>query len=203
MAMSPPFPQHAPLEGPFVRAQPSRVRSDPFDDQRDALSDACAHRAQRMARSGPVQLVDGRRDEPGAAGTQRMSQGNRTTVGVDARVVVTQTQVAQNGQTLGRKGLVELDHVDLLERDAREREHLADGGRAGSNPMMRGATPAVAMPTTRARGVRPLLAAAASLASRRAQAPSLTPEALPAVTVPSGRTTPLSRASASIEVSCW
>ena len=66
--------------------------------------------------------------------------------------------------------------------------------------MMRGATPAVAMASTRARGVRPKRAICASSASSRAQAPSLTPEALPAVTVPSGRTTPLSRASASIEV---
>ena len=67
--------------------------------------------------------------------------------------------------------------------------------------MMRGATPAVAMPTTRARGVRPCLAAALSLASSRAQLPSFTPLALPAVTVPSGRTTPFSLASASRLVS--
>jgi acetyl-CoA acetyltransferase len=60
--------------------------------------------------------------------------------------------------------------------------------------MMRGGTPATAMPTTRARGVRPWRAAAASLARMSAHAPSLTPEALRAVTVPSGRTTPLSLA---------
>ena len=68
-------------------------------------------------------------------------------------------------------------------------------------PMMRGATPAVAMPTTRARGTRPWRDAARSLARTSAQAPSLTPEALPAVTVPSGRTTPFSLASASRLVS--
>ena len=43
--------------------------------------------------------------------------------------------------------------------------------------------------------------AAASLASSNAQAPSLTPLALPAVTLPSGRTAPLSLASASRLVS--
>ena len=37
--------------------------------------------------------------------------------------------------------------------------------------------------------------------SSSAQAPSLTPDALPAVTLPSGRTTPFSRANASSEVS--
>ena len=64
-------------------------------------------------------------------------------------------------------------------------------------PITRGATPAVAMPTTRALGVRPCLAASRSLANNKAQAPSFTPLALPAVTVPSGRTTPLSLANAS------
>ena len=43
--------------------------------------------------------------------------------------------------------------------------------------------------------------AASSSASKSAAAPSLTPDALPAVTVPSGRTTPLSFASASRLVS--
>jgi hypothetical protein len=71
---------------------------------------------------------------------------------------------------------------------------------AGPKPMMRGATPAVAMPTTRAFGVRPYFAALASSATSSAQAPSFTPEALPAVTVPPGRTMGLSLANASIEV---
>jgi NTE family protein len=53
-----------------------------------------------------------------------------------------------------------------------------------------GALHAVAVATTRARTFRPYFAAASSLASSNAQLPSLTPEALPAVTVPSGRTTP-------------
>ena len=68
-------------------------------------------------------------------------------------------------------------------------------------PITRGATPATAMPTTRALGVRPYLPAVASSASSSAHAPSLTPLALPAVTVPSGRTTPLSEASFSRLVS--
>ncbi len=50
--------------------------------------------------------------------------------------------------------------------------------------MMRGGTPAVAPPRMRAIGVRPCFFAAASEAMISAAAPSLTPEALPAVTVP-------------------
>ncbi|MCY1361318.1 hypothetical protein D9M69_479790 [compost metagenome] len=57
----------------------------------------------------------------------------------------------------------------------------------GPMPMMRGSTPAVAMPTTRARALRPWRLAASGLASSRAQAPSLTPEALPAVMLPPWR----------------
>ena len=64
-------------------------------------------------------------------------------------------------------------------------------------PMMRGATPAVAIPTTRAFGVKPFLEAAVSLANKMAQDPSFTPLALPAVTVPLGRTIGLSLASVS------
>ena len=72
---------------------------------------------------------------------------------------------------------------------------------AGPKPMMRGATPAVAMPTMRAFGVKPCAPAAASEAIKSAQAPSLTPEALPAVTVNSGPLTPLSLTSISSVVS--
>jgi len=46
--------------------------------------------------------------------------------------------------------------------------------------MMRGGTPATAIATTRALGVRPFLDAASSEAINRAHAPSLTPEAFPA-----------------------
>ncbi len=72
---------------------------------------------------------------------------------------------------------------------------------AGPKPMMRGATPATAAATTRAFGSNPNFFAASADATSTAQAPSLTPEALPAVTVPSGLTTPLSLDSDSSVVS--
>ena len=53
------------------------------------------------------------------------------------------------------------------------------------------------MPTTRAIGLRPYWPAACSEATSSAQAPSFTPEALPAVTVRSGPFTPFSLASCS------
>ena len=67
--------------------------------------------------------------------------------------------------------------------------------------MMRGATPALAMPSTRARGLRPYFCTASALARIIAAAPSLTPEALPAVTVLPSPLTGLSLARASAVVS--
>ncbi|MOA55614.1 hypothetical protein D3C78_1794380 [compost metagenome] len=67
--------------------------------------------------------------------------------------------------------------------------------------MTRGATPPLAMPRTRARGVRPCFFTAAAEARIIAAAPSFTPEALPAVTVLSGPLTGLSLVSASSVVS--
>ncbi|MCY1297258.1 hypothetical protein D9M70_466910 [compost metagenome] len=71
----------------------------------------------------------------------------------------------------------------------------------GPMPMMRGSQPAVAMPTTRPRAFKPWRLAASGLASSSAQAPSLTPEALPAVTLPSLRNGVPSLASCSRVVS--
>ena len=52
-------------------------------------------------------------------------------------------------------------------------------------PMIAGSTPAVAQETMRASGLRPRLLASSAVISTSAAAPSLMPEALPAVTVPS------------------
>src|SRR5438045_9424682 len=68
-------------------------------------------------------------------------------------------------------------------------------------PMMRGGTAADANPRMRARGVKPCFFTARSDARTIAAAPSLTPEALPAVTVPGLRTIGLSFAKPSIVVS--
>src|SRR5207244_13269530 len=69
----------------------------------------------------------------------------------------------------------------------------------GPVPMIAGSTPAVAQETMRASGRRPRLAAASAVISTTAAAPSLMPEALPAVTVPflsnAGRSFEIGRAS--------
>ena len=60
---------------------------------------------------------------------------------------------------------------------------------AGAKPIIRGSTPTVVEATIRARGLRLNSLMACSDATKKAAAPSLMPEALPAVTVPFSLTT--------------
>ena len=71
----------------------------------------------------------------------------------------------------------------------------------GPSPISFGSTPAVAMATIRARGVSPWAMACCELAIISAAAPSLTPEAFPAVTTPPLRNGVFSRESCSRVVS--
>ncbi len=71
----------------------------------------------------------------------------------------------------------------------------------GPSPITDGSTPATAVLTTRARGDSPRERARSASTSTTAAAPSLIPELLPAVTVPSRRNAGLRRASPSAEVS--
>ena len=68
------------------------------------------------------------------------------------------------------------------------RSHSLATAGIGPTPITRGATAPAAPPAIRARGSRPNRFTASSDASSSAAAPSLTPDALPAVIVPSGRT---------------
>ena len=60
-----------------------------------------------------------------------MTQGDGAAVRVDSCVIISQAEVAQDGQALGGKGFVQLDHVDLRQTQAGQSQHLA-GGRCGA-----------------------------------------------------------------------
>jgi len=107
-----------------------------------------------------------------------MADGDRAAVRIHVRRVVRQAELARDRQPLRGEGLVQLDHVDLADRQTVPRQQLVRRRRR-ADAMIRGGTPATAMPSTRAFGVRPSFAAADSLASSSATAPSFTPEALP------------------------
>ena len=82
--------------------------------------------------------------------------------------------------------LVDLDKVEVTDLEAETLHQLA-GRRHRSDAHHPRWHPADAMPSTRARGVRPWRFTASAEATIMAAAPSLTPDALPAVTVPGVR----------------
>jgi hypothetical protein len=86
-----------------------------------------------------------------------MAERDRAAVRVHARIVVAQAELAQHRQALRGEGFVQFDEVHLVQRHASWRSSFCVAG-AGPMPITRGATPAVAMPTMRARGVRPCCA---------------------------------------------
>jgi hypothetical protein len=171
-----------------------RIAMGPVDQTRsmhqcDALADADAHGAQRVAAAAWCNwftaVVASRAPLAPSGWPSAMAPPQRLTRG--------SSSARPRSRSTARPCAAKASLSSMTSICARLRPVSASTLRvagAGPKPMMRGARPAVAMPTTRARGVRPWRAAAASLASSSAQAPSLTPLALPAVTVPSGAPRP-------------
>ena len=140
------------------------------------------------ARSPPLlhHLLRRREREPRARHAERMAERDGAAVRVDVLGVVRQPELAQAGQRLRGERLVQLDHVEVadLEPEPRHqllrRRHRADAHDARRHAGRRHAGDA-------REGFSPCFFTAASEASSSAAAPSLTPEALPAVTVPGSR----------------
>ena len=112
-----------------------------------------------------------------------MAECDRAAVGVHVLGVLGQPELAQHGQRLGGEGLVEFDQVDFADGEPEPGQQLA-GRRHRSDAHDARRHAGRGKPRTRARGVRPWRFTAASEAIIIAAAPSLTPEELPAVTVP-------------------
>ena len=68
-------------------------------------------RARRAPRS--CSSMRGGQGEPGAAGAQRVAQGDRAAVRVDVLGVVGQAELPEHGQGLRGERLVQLDHVQV------------------------------------------------------------------------------------------
>src|SRR5215469_15175871 len=67
----------------------------------DALAHTDAHRAQRIAALGPLQLIKRGRDQSRPACAQRMPDRDCSAVRVYSRGVIGHAQLAQHGQRLG------------------------------------------------------------------------------------------------------
>ena len=85
---------------------------------------------------------------------------------------------------MSRERLVDLDDVHVGQRETRASQRVSSTPATGPSPMTRGSTPAAPAVTMRASGVAPALSPAVFDPTINAAAPSLMPEALPAVTMP-------------------
>ena len=125
-------------------------------------------------------LVEQGDDDAGAGAADGVTQGDGAAVDVDLAHV--EVQLTGDGDGLGGKGLVGLDEVDVR-RWSRRPWPWPDGRRAtGPTPMILGSTPPWPQPMSFAMGLRPYFLTASPEARTMAAAPSLMPEALPAVT---------------------
>ena len=137
--------------------------------------------------------------EAGAGAAERVAEGDRAAVDVEPLLV--DPQLAGAGEDLGGEGLVQLDQVDLVEREA-------GGGEGAGDRLDRADAHVGGVDAGDAEGDDPGERLGAELPRRPPRrrsavqaAPSLRVEALPAVTVPPSRKTGRSFAIFSSEAS--
>src|SRR4029077_3563112 len=97
-----------------------------FEEGRQALTHTDAHRRDAIPPLAPLELAEERPRETRPRRTDRMTDGDRTTVRV--RAIVRQAERTHARDDLRRKGLVQLDHVALRRRDSGPLHELADRG---------------------------------------------------------------------------
>src|SRR5205085_10842761 len=76
---------------------PSRLRLDAFENGGDTLTDADAHRDQREAAAGALQLAGRGQGETRPRGAERMADRDRAAIRVDPAVVERDFEPAQAG----------------------------------------------------------------------------------------------------------
>src|SRR5215212_10146908 len=142
---------------------------NPLDDGGYAHAAADAQRDQRATGVAALELVDHGAGDHGAGGTQRVAHGDRAAV--DVELLVGNVQVLLELQHHRRERLIQLEQVDVVDRQPGAVEHLA-GGRRRAGQHDHG---------IRARGVNPCEVPALSLPTSTSAAPSTMQELLPPV----------------------
>src|ERR1700757_5087803 len=98
---------------------------NPFDDRRDTHAAADAQRHHCAPGVAALQFVDHSAQDHRAGGTQRVT--HRDGAAVDVELLVGDVQVLLELQHHGRKRLVELEEVDVVDGQPGAVEHLARG----------------------------------------------------------------------------
>ena len=106
--------------------RPPALADEALDDDRDPLADADAHGGESVPCLAASELVHQGRDDAHAARAQRMAQGDRAAVLVDALRI--ELEVADAGDHLRREGLVHLDAIHVACRESRACERFSRRG---------------------------------------------------------------------------
>src|SRR5713101_6112030 len=93
-----------------------------FEDSSDALTSTDTHRDQRILASDAAQFVEGLDCQYAARRADGMTQGDPTAVGVGA--IQRQVQIPHYSKRLCGKGLIELDHIHILDAQPSPFEYL-------------------------------------------------------------------------------
>ena len=101
---------------PSPREATSSAALDGLEHRRQALADPDAHRRDPVAAAAAAELVQERGGEAGAGAAERVAEGDRAAVDVEALLV--DSELADAGEHLRGEGLVQLDQVDLVELEA-------------------------------------------------------------------------------------
>ena len=103
------------------------LRLYPFKHDRDALTNPNTHGAQCVASAGTGQLMRSRRYNTCTGHAQRMPQCDGTSVGVDPGIICIDAQLLHASQRLRGKGLVEFDHIHLINGKPQTLEYTLAG----------------------------------------------------------------------------
>src|SRR5262249_29094284 len=96
-------------------AHPPRLSRHPLQRQRHALPDADAHGDERALGTGEHRLMRGRDGKPRARHPEWMAERDRAAVRIDLLGIVRQPELAQAGERLRGKRLIELDPVEVAD----------------------------------------------------------------------------------------
>src|SRR5713226_2958319 len=77
-------------------SQRSQTMLDAFQNESNSLAHADAHGAESIFAIGAQELIERRGHQPRAAGAERVTDGNRATVGIYVRGVVWNFQIVQH-----------------------------------------------------------------------------------------------------------
>src|SRR4030095_3690658 len=97
--------------------------SDALDDHRYPLADADTHRRQAVTPAAPMERVNERRHQPRTRWTERVAHRDRAAVAVALRRI--HPELLHACQTLRGERLVQLDQVDIVDREAGSMQRLA------------------------------------------------------------------------------